>query len=316
VTGARRAAGQAGQASLEWIGLIGVVSLMLAAIVATATGRIHLGDVARAIIGRLICAVDLTGGCDRDPAVAAASGLELAEVLRAHAPEIRFEHGMTALPVDFRSCRGEGCGNGAPSGAVWDTDSGEPVVAFVHVIDCRSDARAESEARGYECSGRRAGSVYLQYWLYYEDSTSLPLLPGDVGHHEDDWEGYQVRIGPQRTLARATSHKGYNYEGGPQSWLSDAGITNPARWGAVTGHLYVSGGSHAGHAHEPWDTLRHSDGARARRATFGGAPHRVRWTPASRLELVPIESLDRATLRTRFAVDPPWRKPSYRDPEA
>jgi hypothetical protein len=44
-------------------------------------------------------------------------------------------------------------------------------------------------------------------------------------------------------------------------------------------------------------------------------PARTRWTPADRLTLVPIETLDPGARRTRFAVVPPWRKPVYRDPE-
>ena len=83
-----------------------------------------------------------------------------------------------------------------------------------------------------------------------------------------------MRIRPTRTEARATSHHGYNYRGGPGSWLSDAGIVHRSAWGRSLGHLYVSGGSHAGHVDED------------RR----GSP--PRWTPADRLQLFPIETLD------------------------
>jgi hypothetical protein len=105
-------------------------------------------------------------------------------------------------------------------------------------------------------------------------------------------------VGPGGTDARASSHHGYNYDGGPGSWLSDAGLVHRSAWGPSTGRLYVSGGSHAGHVHE--------DGRR-RRAS--------RWTPADRLTLVPIEALDGPARRTGFAVTPPWRKPVYDDPE-
>ncbi len=106
-----------------------------------------------------------------------------------------------------------------------------------------------------------------------------------------------MRIGPGGTEARATSHHGYNYDGGLGSWASDAGLVHRSAWGPSTGRLYVSGGSHAGHVHED------------RR------PSLARWTPADRLTLIPIETLDPAARRTRFAVVPPWRKPVYRDPE-
>ncbi len=78
---------------------------------------------------------------------------------------------------------------------------------------------------------RRGGRTYLQYWLYYPDSNTvwagsdgiwernrlLPLIGKLVrgtsaypGFHEDDWEGYQVRIDPDgRVWARASSHRHY-----------------------------------------------------------------------------------------------------------
>jgi hypothetical protein len=252
---------------------------------------------ARAVAARLICAAGLSDACAIEPELVAAYGGELAGTAAENAPRIIYERGMSALPIDFRSCRSSRCGNGPDSGPVWSSDSGEPAAAFVHVVDCRDgQARAASAARGLDCSGERAGNLYIQYWLYYEDSTSLRDLPGDVGFHPDDWEGYQVRIGPDGTDARATSHHGYDYRGGPGSWLSDAGIVHRSAWGRSLGHLYVSGGSHAGHVDEDGHDL-------------------PRWTPADRLELIPIETLGPSARRTRFAVVPPWRKPVYRDPE-
>jgi len=258
-----------------------------------ATARVSATGLPHAIAAELVCAVRLLGECSAQAELVAAYGPELAAQVAAEAPEIVYEKGMTALPVDFRACREGGCGNGAGSGAVLASDTGEPATAFVHVVDCGG-----SEARGDRCSGERLGNVYIQYWLYYEDSTSLRALPGSVGSHQDDWEGYQVRVGPGGTEARATSHHGYNYDGGPGSWLSDAGLVHRSAWGPSTGRLYVSGGSHAGHIHE--------DG-RPRRAS--------RWTPADRLALVPIEALDGPARRTGFAITPPWRKPVYADPE-
>ena len=212
------------------------------------------------------------------------------------APEIVYEDGMTALPVDFRACRGRGCGNGPESGAVWASDTGQLATAFVHVVDCRgADGGAPSGAAN--APGSAPATSTSSIWLYYEDSTSLRALPGEVGSHEDDWEGYQVRISSGGTDARATSHHGYNYDGGLGSWASDVGLVHRSAWGPSTGRLYVSGGSHAGHVHED------------------GRPSLARWTPADRLTLVPIETLDPAARRTRFAVVPPWRKPVYRDPE-
>jgi hypothetical protein len=305
-----------------------LVSLLTAALLALAA-REPATDLARAIAERLVCAVRLSDACSAHSELAAAYGPEVAAKVAAEVPEIVYEDGMTALPVDFRACRESPCGNGPSSGAVWASDTGQLATAFVHVVDCRAAA-----PRARDCSGGRAGNLYIQYWLFYEDSTSLRALPGRVGSHEDDWEGYQVRMGPDGTEARATSHHGYNYSGGPGSWASDAGLAHRSAWGPSTGRLYVSGGSHAGHVHEN----RRMSMRRVGRAGAGAGanaiaalagerrrvqvprrlttrPPRTRWTPADRLTLVPIETLDPVARRTSFAVVPPWRKPVYDDPE-
>ena len=121
---------------------------------------------------------------------------------------------MTALPVDFRACRERRCGTApTPARCGPPTPASPPPPSCVSSTAARRGAHGRA-ARRHDCSGERAGNLYLQYWLYYEDSTSLRALPGRVGSHEDDWEGYQVRIGPGGTDARATSHHGYNYDGG------------------------------------------------------------------------------------------------------
>jgi hypothetical protein len=324
----RRVSAERGQATVEWTGLLLLVSLLVAALLA-AVAREPATDLARAIATRLVCAVRLSDACSARSKLVAAYGPELAAKVAAETPEIVYEDGMTALPVDFRACRESRCGNGPSSGAVWASDTGELATAFVHVVDCRGD-----EPRGRDCSGERAGNLYIQYWLFYEDSTSLRALPGRVGSHEDDWEGYQVRIGLGGTEARASSHHGYNYGGGPGSWASDAGFVRRSAWGPSTGRLYVSGGSHAGRVHENHRlSLRRvgragaATGANAIAALAGERrrvhvprrlttrPPRTRWTPGDRLTLIPIETLGRVARRTSFAVVPPWRKPVYRDPE-
>jgi hypothetical protein len=329
--------GEAGQGTIEWVALVCLVAALLAGVLAAAGGGLPGVGLARTVAARLLCAADLSQTCSTDGELVAAYGPELAARIADNAPEIVYEAGMTALPVDFRSCRGKVCGNGPDSGPVWTSDSGEPAAAFVHAVDCRTiAAQARSADDGYDCSGERAGNLYLQYWLYYEDSTWLGgLKPGGLEHHEDDWEGYQVRIGTDGTESRATSHHGYNYDGGPGSWLSDAGIAHRSAWGPTTGRLYVSGGSHAGHVHEPGRV----SARRLKRAAVGvsvdtyaavrGSPARARvprrltiptppprWTPASHLTLIPIETLDDDALRTSFAIVPPWFKDVYTHPES
>jgi hypothetical protein len=295
-----------GQGTVEWIGIVLLVLMLLLGLL-SALGAVPATGLARTIAARLICAAGLDDSCAIEPDLVDAYGPELAAEVADHAPVIVYESGMSALPVDFRSCRGSRCGNAPESGEVMASYTGERVAAFVHAIDCRTElSRAQCAARGLDCSGERAGNLYLQYWLYYEDSTSLRDLPGRIGFHQDDWESYQVRIGRGAAEARASSHHGYNYDGGIGSWASDAGVIHRSAWGPAAGRTYVSGGSHAGHVHE--------NGRLTRRGRIAQPP-KPRWTPADRLVLIPIETLDSRSRRTRFAVSPPWRKPVYRDPE-
>src|ERR671915_1439185 len=142
---------------------------------------------------------------------------------------------MVALPVDYRRCREPACSDGPETGMVTRSSSGERVVAFVHVVDCRAAALAESRKAGYDCSGDRAGNLYVQYFFYYPTSSTAKALPGDAGFHLDDWESLHVRIEPNGAAdVRASSHHGYNYEYSKLNAGSDAG-------GAVGG-----GGKHAG----------------------------------------------------------------------
>jgi hypothetical protein len=129
---------------VEWVGLVLLMALLLGVVLA------------------------LSDACSSDPELAAAYGPNLASLVRSDAPEIRYEEGMSALPVDFRACRGPRCGNGPEAGAVSASDSGQPAAAFVHVVDCRPEAVARTEARGLDCLGSRAGNAYVQYWLYVQ----------------------------------------------------------------------------------------------------------------------------------------------------
>jgi hypothetical protein len=122
----RGAAGETGQATIEWTGLLLLVSLLTVGLLAVAGARVPATDLARAIAAKLVCAVRLSDACSAHSQLVAAYGPELAAQIAAWAPEIVYEDGMTALPVDFRACRGRGCGNGAESGAVWASDTGQP----------------------------------------------------------------------------------------------------------------------------------------------------------------------------------------------
>lgn len=288
---------------MEWVGLVAVVALLLAGLVAAGV-RVPGGELARAVASRILCAAAFADRCGDEPTLIAAYGTEVGKLVRRHMPTIVFEQGSRALPVDFRRCRDTACGDGSARGLVHATDAGLPVTAFIHVVDCRDS--------GPDCSGPRAGYLYIQYWTYYADSATLRGVPiaGDEGYHRDDWEGVQIRIGPDGSVdERASSHHGYNYVQSVANAGSDAGIDpiNAAAeavgarphggWGPETRLLVVSGGSHAGNT----DGFLRID----------------RVTPGRRVHLVPLEPIAAEEGDSyRFAVSPPWRKHVWRDPEA
>lgn len=152
-----------GQAAIEWVGLIGLVALALVAMVAAGV-RVPGAPLAEAVASRLVCAVSLSDGCSEgtEDGLILAYGPELAAIVRENAPTMLYERGMHALPVDYRRCRSTACGDGAGEGSVRRSDTGEPVTLFVHVIDCRPEAAAETEASGGDCAGDRAGRLYVQ----------------------------------------------------------------------------------------------------------------------------------------------------------
>ena len=235
---------------------------------------------------KILCAAALGDRCGDEPVLIAAYGTEVGELVRRHMPTVVFEDGSRAVPVDFRRCRDTECGDGVDHGLVKRTDRALPVTAFVHVVDCRPGEAADSEAAGVDCSGERAGNLYIQYWTYYADSATLREVPvaGDLGYHRDDWERVSIRIGPDGKVAeRASSHEGYDYSNQDLDWGSDAGIDPlralaelldaraPNGWGPETHLLLVSGGSHAGNATGSYDIGR--------------------FTPARRVHLIPLEPL-------------------------
>jgi hypothetical protein len=206
-------AGQRGQSTVEWIGLLLLVGLAMAGI-AVAGWSLPGAGVARAIASRLLCAAALADRCGDEPALITAYGTEVGKLVQSHMPSILYEQGSRAVPVDFRRCRSTDCGDGPGHGYVWRSDAGLPVSAFVHVIDCRPDSAARFEADGADCSSERAGNLYLQYWLYYADSATLRSIPGvgQAGYHHDDWESVQFRIQADGSVdERASSHDGYNH---------------------------------------------------------------------------------------------------------
>lgn len=298
-----------GQGTVEYVGLLLLVALVLAGLIAAGAG-VPGPALARSIASRLLCAAALADHCGDEPGLIAEYGSEVGELVRRHMPTLMFEKGSRAVPVDFRRCRETPCGDAPGPGTVRRTDAGLPVTAFVHVIDCRDDAAEGTEAERANCTGPRAHNLYIQYWTYYADSATFRGLPvlGDEGYHPDDWEGVQIRIRPDGSVdERASSHEGFNSRPGKaKGWASDAGIA-PVKaaeeaiglrsengWGPETRLLIVSGGSHAGNT--------------------AGIPDLDRITFGRDVHLIPLEPVAGET-DARFAITPPWLKRAWLDPE-
>ncbi|HEX4307150.1 MAG TPA: hypothetical protein VHZ54_14025 [Solirubrobacterales bacterium] len=154
-------ASERGQGTVEWVGLVCVLALLLVGVIATGVAASGV-DLARSIGQRILCATELADGCGDEPRLIATYGDEIGRLVRRHMPTIGFEAGSRAVPVDYRRCRETSCGDAPDDGLVHRTDERLPVTAFSHVVDCRAGAREASEAAGIDCSGDRAGRIYIQ----------------------------------------------------------------------------------------------------------------------------------------------------------
>jgi hypothetical protein len=295
--------GQSGQATPEYVGLVLLVATVLGALLTIAGPALPGGGVARAVASKLVCAVKGSGECGgtatalaaRPTATQRAYGADVAALLAEHVPTIAFEaDDFVSLPVDYRECRQRSCADSILHGSIQHTQTGLEPTVFTHVVDCTDAAGAAR--RGYDCSGERAGNVYLQYWLYYPDSETHGL--GSVGgYHSDDWESYQVRVAEDGTAtARASSHHGYNGRRGGDVGSDTGWWGHDPGWDSVLGQLHVAAGSHAGMS-----------------AIGEGDDRRIE---PSNLRLVPAEPIARGGRAPSFAITPPWEKEVWSDPES
>ena len=298
---------ETGQAAVEWTGVVLLVALVLGAAVAfmpAVDGRSFGGFLAHSIV----CAA--RGGCQRDDdALRIAYGADDAQLVRRFAPNIVYEPGTHTLPIDFRRCQSHRCSD-AP-----DDQS----------LEVSRSTRGDTPAAAFTHLARRGDETFLQYWFYYPDSPStflgshavLKHLPGgDPADHKHDWEGYQVRVGPDgQAVVRATSHHGYQGCKEPQC---------RNRWIGWTGWTRVSMGSHAGHIpyRTNWAVRPSRRRGRVERSVvrytplYPGRDLEERTTSAAALQLIPIETLGPAALGADFGgeITPPWRKEVYGNP--
>ena len=299
------ASSEAGQATPEYVAAVLLLAALFMSLLALVGPSLPGGALARAVAAKLVCAVDggdACGASGRDglappSPLERAYGRQLAAMIKQQVPEVSFEDGdFVSLPVDYRRCRLRSCADSIRHGSLSRTQTGLRPVAFVHVVDCRNAAAAAR--RGYDCSGARAGNVYLQFWLYYPDSRTGPASSLTGGYHLDDWESFQVRVDSEgAALARASSHRSYNgRSGGLGSVPSDVGWEPRSGWDTILGQLHVAAGSHAGTTQADADDTRR--------------------IPREALRLIPLEPIAAAGDAPSFAVSPPWEKAVWRDPEA
>ena len=148
-----RSRSEHGAASVEHLGLVLLIALLLLAAISAVAARPtdEAGRELGATIARkLRCAPRLPGPCWRDP-LTEAYGRPVAGTVRALAPQpgpATGPSGMALLPVDFRYCRRESCA--VPGERPGLTSTNRRVSAFTSVVDWR----------------RAGGQVEITYWLY------------------------------------------------------------------------------------------------------------------------------------------------------
>lgn len=275
-----------GQAGLEWVGLVLLVCLACGAAVALGASGVDGRPLGAELARALVCAV--RHGCDDgDDELRSAYGERDAALVRQYLPGLVYEPRTRTLPVDFRRCRAHRCSD-APDERGLDVHRsrrGRHATVFTRVV-------------------RDRGETFLQYWLYYPDSTSTWMgsagawnrmvrpVTGKTypGFHPDDWESVQVRLDSAGNASmRASSH--HWYQGCKQRRCRNT-------WVPWVGWSRVSYGSHAGHIPLP------------RRD-----PTERTTTPAG-VRLVPLEGLSADERATSFDVTPPWDKRVYTDPRS
>jgi hypothetical protein len=148
-----RARRENGAATVEHVGLVLLVALLLIGAVAAVVAAPPTEEARRlgsALDRKIRCPARLPDPCWQDP-LTEAYGRPLAGLVRALAPEpqsVTGASGLPLLPVDFRYCRSESCA--VPGDRVGLTRSNRRVTAFTSVLDDR----------------RAGGEVEVSYWLY------------------------------------------------------------------------------------------------------------------------------------------------------
>ena len=319
--------------------MVAIAALAVLGLVARGLSVVGL---AQAIATRLVCATDLSDACSAPGPLIAAYGPELAARVEENAPEIDYEEGMSdatgrlsLLPrraVRRRPRRRRRRGHPTrasrlpPSSTWWTAGDPRP-----------RDAGRAAPLRLLGRSGRESSTSSTGSTT--RDSSTAPWsdLPGSPGSHRDDWEGYQVRIGPQkpmpappRTTATTTAEARSTGPRTSASFRKPPGAspraTSTSRTAATPGTSTSRPGS------VPLRGVRTATRAAVGIAAAASQPatrFRSIGRPSHLDGAAPPDPLD-PRLRSRpdphrvacpggqerlFAIDPPWRKPVYSDPE-
>jgi hypothetical protein len=205
---------ESGAASVEQVGLVLLVALLLlAAISAFAAGPPddEGRELGSALARKLRCAPRLPGPCWRDP-LTEAYGRPVAGLVRAWAPRPRAVFGPSGLPlvpVDFRYCRHESCA--VPGERPGLASSNRRVSAFTSVIDRR----------------RAGGPVAVTYWLYRPalgwDRVTREATPAEVAANASTplLQTANPRLVPLETLAGRNHYAFPPGEEPPWRWQVD-----------------------------------------------------------------------------------------------
>jgi hypothetical protein len=148
-----RARTESGAASVEHIGLVLLIALLLIGGISALVAAPPTEEASRlgsSLDRKIRCPARLPGPCWQDP-LTEAYDRPLAGLVRALAPTPRpvvGNSGLPLVPVDFRYCRSQSCA--VPGDRVGLTESNRRVTAFTSVVDHRPSG----------------GDVEVSYWLY------------------------------------------------------------------------------------------------------------------------------------------------------
>ena len=278
-----------------------VVALLLVGLVAAGV-RVPGAALAQAVASRILCAASLADGCGDEPALIAAYGTEVGELVRRHMPIDRLRGGVAggagrlpALPQHRAAATGR------TSGLVHRTDE--------RLAGDRLRPRRRLPGGGGGATPKPAAPTARAPAPAISTSSTGPTTPTrppcaasrssatrattrTTGRGSRSASAPTARSTSAPPPTTATTTPAASPTGAPTPGI-DPLATSPKRsapapsngWGPETHLLLVSGGSHAGNA--------------------TGIPHIDRFTPGRRVHLIPLEPIaadSAATLRDQPAL--------------